>query len=202
MAVEHTNRVKKTYYLRQGKTKTGKPRYFFSAKETGKGDPVESIPEGYEIFESPVNAMPFLRKIVPQLMTDLEKKIIAKALKLNRSSKRYLVDYNRKQITIYESSSNVGLFEGFNERFLKDFPDLSEANSKQALKDICAASDQHYSAMLRFTLVDEKRRRFIAERFCFLGSIDDWVYIDGEQSLKTHSEKHIPLLGTDAFFQV
>ena len=45
------NKGKKTYYLHQGKTKTGKPKYYFSTKI--KGDLVEEIPEGYEIYEHP-----------------------------------------------------------------------------------------------------------------------------------------------------
>ncbi len=31
-----------------------------------------------------------------------------------------------------------------------------------------------YSSMLRFVLYDEQKRIFMTERFCFLGSIDDW----------------------------
>ena len=53
MAVQYTNRITKTYYLREGKTKTGKPRYFFSTQQDGKGEAVEHIPKGYEIYEHP-----------------------------------------------------------------------------------------------------------------------------------------------------
>ena len=49
MAVQYTNRVAKTYYLREGKTKTGKPRYFFSTQQDGKGNAFLDIPKGYEI---------------------------------------------------------------------------------------------------------------------------------------------------------
>ncbi|HDH98756.1 MAG TPA: hypothetical protein ENF70_06465, partial [Deltaproteobacteria bacterium] len=63
MAVNYTNRTGKTYYLREGKTKSGKPRYFFSAQQQGKGEVVDRIPDGYEIYEHPENAQVFLRKI-------------------------------------------------------------------------------------------------------------------------------------------
>lgn len=36
-----------------------------------------------------------------------------------------------------------------------------------------------YQKMLRFTLVDEDARLFAAERWCFFGSIDDWVPLSG-----------------------
>ena len=69
MAVEYTNRIGKTYYLREGKTKTGKPRYFFSSNKDGKGEAVKEIPEGFEIYEHPENAQVFLRKKRLQLIT-------------------------------------------------------------------------------------------------------------------------------------
>ena len=50
MAVKHVNRKGRTFYLHQTKTKTGKPKYFFSMK--GEGGLVESIPEGFEIYEN------------------------------------------------------------------------------------------------------------------------------------------------------
>ena len=76
MHIEHTNRKGQTYYLHVGKTKTGKPKYQFSKKSTG--DLVNEIPEGYEIYEHPVNGQVFLRKKLPRLITDLEKNIVEK----------------------------------------------------------------------------------------------------------------------------
>jgi hypothetical protein len=69
MAIEHINRKGKTYYLHEGKTKTGKPKYFFSMKS--EGNLVNKMPEGYEIYENP-NAQVFLRKIQPQIVTPEE----------------------------------------------------------------------------------------------------------------------------------
>jgi len=45
MAVTHTNRKGKTFYLCQGLTKTGKPHYYFARQP--KGTPVEQIPDGF-----------------------------------------------------------------------------------------------------------------------------------------------------------
>ena len=42
MAIEYVNRRGDTYYLHQGKTKTGKPTYFFSRKK--EGTLAEAIP--------------------------------------------------------------------------------------------------------------------------------------------------------------
>ena len=42
MTVTYTNRKGKTYYLHQGKTKKGNPKYFFV--QHAEGDLVEAIP--------------------------------------------------------------------------------------------------------------------------------------------------------------
>ena len=51
MPLTHVNRKRDTYYLHAGKTRTGKPRYWFSTK--ADGDLVDAIPEGFEIYENP-----------------------------------------------------------------------------------------------------------------------------------------------------
>ena len=66
MTVQYTNRKSKTYYLHEGKTKTGKAKYHFSMKKEGKL--IKKIPDGYEIYEHPTNAQVFLRKEQPILI--------------------------------------------------------------------------------------------------------------------------------------
>ena len=188
------------YYLREGKTKTGKPRYFFSAQQHGKGEVVDRIPDGYEIYEHPENAQVFLRKIRPQLITDLEKLLVNKAVKALQRSKRYLIDCKDENITIYESSSDVGELKTFFSDFLKHTPLRPGMTADDAVNVLVNTTNQHYMAMLRFRLVDKERRTFTAERFCFRGAIDDWINICGPKNLKTLVEMYIELLGTDSFF--
>lgn len=69
MTVTHTNRKGKTYYLHQGKTELGNPKYFFALRD--EGDLVEVIPPGYEVYENP-NGQVFLRRTQPQIITDEE----------------------------------------------------------------------------------------------------------------------------------
>jgi hypothetical protein len=55
----YTNREGQTYYLHEGRTKTGKPRYFF-AKTVREGALAE-MPEGFEASES-LNAVVSVRR--------------------------------------------------------------------------------------------------------------------------------------------
>src|SRR5579872_5036397 len=62
-AIEYVNRKGEAYYLQSGRTKTGKPRYYLARKITG--EPLERVPEGYEIRELPETAVVVLRKAKP-----------------------------------------------------------------------------------------------------------------------------------------
>ena len=73
-------------------------------------------------------------------------------------------------------------------------------NVDDAMNVLVTAADQHYTAMMRFRLADKERRTFTAERFCFRGSIDNWIYLGGPDSLKKLTTKYIKLLGTEKFF--
>ncbi|BAY81550.1 hypothetical protein NIES267_10270 [Calothrix parasitica NIES-267] len=59
MAVEYLNRKGQKYYLHQGTTKTGKPKYFFSMKS--EGNLVKKIPDSFEIYENP-NAQVYIKE--------------------------------------------------------------------------------------------------------------------------------------------
>jgi len=200
MAVKYTNRIEKTYYLHEGKTKKGKPRYFFSAQQDGKGKAVEHIPDGYEIYEHPENAQVFLRKKRPQLITDIEKHLVEQCTNKLERSKRYRVECKDEYITIYESNADIGNLKNIFGGLLNHAPLRPDKNPNDAINALVSIADQNYTAMMRFYLDDEEERMFTVERFCFRGSIDDWIYIDGTDTLKKLTTKYIKLLGTEELF--
>ena len=202
MAVQYTNRIGKTYYLREGQTKTGKPRYFFSAQKEGKGKILEHVPDGYEIYEHPQNAQVFLRKKRLQLITDIEKYLVEKYAKMLAGARQYRVDYKDEYITVYESDVNAEELKGVFGNLLEDIPLRPGVTADDALNTLVSSVDRNYSAMLRFRLMDEERRTFTAERFCFRGSIDDWIFLAGPSDLKSLVEKYMKFLGTEAFFDL
>lgn len=201
MAVDYTNRAKQTYYLFEGKTPTGKPRYFFSSRETGKGVRVEKMPEGYEVYEHPENAQVFIRKKRPRLITDIEEQFVKKQVASLQRSKRYLVDCKDEKITIYESNADPDYFKGAIGQLLGFAPDHSDQKKDDAVEAAFSILDKNYSAMLRFLLADKAQRTFVAERFCFRGSIDDWIYLAGPDKFASIVTKYVPLLGADEFFE-
>jgi hypothetical protein len=108
MAIEYTNRRGKKYYLHEGKTKTGKPKYFFSMKP--EGNPINTIPPGYEIYENP-NAQVFLRKPPLQIVTPSEIEIVREGVKKYAEAKYFLVDVKDKHIIVYQCFSYTPMMQ-------------------------------------------------------------------------------------------
>ncbi len=195
MSVQHTNRKSKTYYLHQGKTKTGKPRYYFSMKDDG--NLAEELPDGYEIHEHPASAQVFLRKVQARIITDIEKHLIGKHLRKLTSSRRYVFDIKGKVITIFESDQYVDdLRELFNE--------ISNPGSWHAQFTVDSFIDRtiDYFPVMRFTLDDESRRTFLVERYSFRGSTEDWIYIDGPDALDDLLDAYSKHLGEESFYDL
>src|SRR3954465_4333379 len=100
MPVTHVNRSGDTYYLHAGTTKTGKPRYWFS--KSAEDDLVESIPEGYEVYENP-GAQVFLRKVQPQVVTPFEVAVVKKGLNRHAPGQECIVDVQKEHIVVYHA---------------------------------------------------------------------------------------------------
>jgi hypothetical protein len=192
MAVEYMNRKGKTNYLHVGKTKTGKPKYYFSGKMDG--ELADEIPKGFEIYEHPGNAQVFLRKKLPQFITDLEKKAVERKLKNLSSSKWYLVDIKGKELTIYESNQDI-------DRLREIFGPKARSNDHSFMDDILGIAVE-YSPIMKYILEDEEKRTFVVMRYCFLGSIDDWIQIGGPGSLKDVVKNYINHLGQESLFEL
>ncbi|MEE9150390.1 MAG: hypothetical protein V3U20_00975 [Thermoplasmata archaeon] len=198
MPVTYKNRRGKTYYLHEGRTKTGKHKYHFSLKN--KGELVDKIPDGYEIYQHPATGGVFLRKKLPQLISDTEKHIVEKELKKIEGSRRYLSDIKGEVITLFESNQDIEALKDIF-RDVKPHSLNSHSDDVSAIEDIINIAVD-YGPIMRFTLDNETKRTFIAERYCFLGSIDDWIYIGEPDSLKNLAKKYIKHLDQDSFFDL
>ena len=77
MSVEHINRRGDRYYVFQGRTKTGKPKYYASKSATSQsGQRVDSLPEDFEIFENPGNAAVTVRRRKRSRIVDAERQLV------------------------------------------------------------------------------------------------------------------------------
>ena len=166
MAVTWKNRREDVYYLHEGRTKTGKPKYFFSRSD--KRMIVDNIPDGYEIYENP-NAQVFLRKKLVSLIKDEELDLVERSVRQYADLKNFIVDRKERTMTVFLPDQDLEDLKAELQRFA--------LISTEKLNDVFEKS-LTYSPMLRFALENEGQREFLVQRFCFLGSIDNWIYLE------------------------
>ena len=105
MAYEHCNRRGDVYLLQASKTRTGKRRYYFGRKLTG--EPVEAVPAGYEVFESPERGQVFLRKARPTCIEPMEREIVVEGIRRLSNVEHFIVDVEEDCLVVYLPTMNV-----------------------------------------------------------------------------------------------
>ncbi len=194
MTITYTNWRGVTYYLCRGVTKTGKPRYYFAREP--KGEPVERIPEGWKISES-VNGVVSLVKDRPAQIRPQEVEAVEAAVQRHPRSYNYRVAVKRNRIEVYE---RVGLGPDELITGLSKVGLLVPGRAER-LREMLEGRAR-FTPVLRFILEDAKERIFRTERWCYLGSIDDWIEVGPVGPVDRLVPQWIPKLGTDALFEV
>jgi hypothetical protein len=148
--IAYTNRRGRKYYLFRMKTKTGGSRYVFRREIEGRGEPVLEMPNGYEISES-VNGIVSLRKTFTSPIRKEEMDAVRSVLKNHERLAMYRVEDVRGDIVVFEPISGLT-------------PETIEF--VRSLQGPCATLDlgplerrTQYEPVLRFRLIDEKKRK-------------------------------------------
>lgn len=187
MSIEHTDRRGRQWYLHAKTTAAGNPSYFFSRDEDG-GE-VPTLPAGYEVYESVVGQV-FLRKTAALAILHGELALVESALRKHGGPWQFRAEAKKKWIVIHEAGNLDGLAETWRE--CRGRP-MSES---EMLRHAC------YQAVMRFTLADKKTRSFTVERYCFRGSVDDWIPIGGPGGLAALVRQFVKHLGRASFFEL
>ncbi len=193
MPITYTNRKGKTYYLCKTTTKTGKPRYYFAREQ--KGEPLDEIPEGFEIGES-VNGLVFVKKVRPMQILPKEIAAVEKAVKKHPKAHNYRVDVKHDRIEIYESSGPDA------DELLSHFGVTGSLfrGREQKMREFLA-QNARFAPVLRFILADAKKRTFRVERMHY-GGREGWFDLRHTGPVGQLAQKLIPALGTHAFFEL
>lgn len=197
MSAEYVNRRDDRYYLFEGRTKTGKPKYFCSKKSSSpSGRPIDEMPEGYEWRENPETATVSVRKSHPTQIIDSERQMLDEAIRNRAGFEAFVIDLTQDSLVVYLPDRDP-------DDILHAFARLGGLGMRQAasLKSHLMKSST-YCAMMRFTLIDPDMRLFAAERWCFRGSIDHWIYLKGNSPLPQLIDEYVDHLGQDSFFEL
>jgi hypothetical protein len=190
--ITHTNAKGQTFSLYQGTTKTGKPKYYFAMQS--EGTLATAIPAGYEIYENP-NAQVFLRRIPPKIITDEECQIVEDGMRTYAEVKDYKVDVRGNALLIYTADQDMDTLAAI-------VCNPHASREENARRMTLLRQGIHYSPMLVFQLVDAPRRIFQTQRYCFLGSVDDWIEIGKPGKLPALVKKYVKHLGQDSYVEL
>ncbi len=185
--LEFTNRRGDIYYVKSKLTKKGNTTYYMTKKKDE--DCLNSLPEEYEVFEKPDTSVMYIRQKKEKMFDAKEIGFVEKALKENEEVAAFRLDIVGNMIKIY--IADLETVEGF-ERVMER---MSVMKGRAEL----------INKFVRF----EERMRIIKEdgeygvkRYCYRGSIDDWVWIDGGVDLQDLAKTNIHHLGRMSYYEL
>jgi hypothetical protein len=193
MGLEYVNRRKKRNFLHQGATKTGKAKYYASSKDGPTR--IDRMPDGHEFYEDPQSGIVTVRKTISTRILSIEKTQLETWTRKLAKIEHFLVEIKADSLIVYTPSNNL-------EEDAREWVSMRIGKSLAAIREILAERAS-YSAMFRFTLIDEDKRLFRAERWCYRGSIDNWFPLSGEgQTLEAMAREYLPHLAKESFFEL
>lgn len=189
MVLTYENRKGDKYYLHQGLTKKGNPRYVFSRQKDDKV--LKAIPRGYEIYENP-NGLVFLRRIQPKVFSDEEMAVVENGIRDYADLEFYKVDVKGNAIIIYLP--------------LQDVDAIKEAISQSTFKTP-AQINHTLQSMITFApemqliLTDKEKRLFSLKRYCYRG-LGSWLTLETSSDLESLAKKYFKHLEKESFFDL
>ena len=188
MPFTYTTRRGKTYYLHTGPKRGGGVQHYVSTES--KGSVADAVPEGFELYETP-NGQVYLRKKKPARIQSAELALVEGELQKCQTSKHcYLAEVSEDKIIIHQGDTHIDALREINTRF-------SVSGSEEY-----AMRHASYVPVMRFVLQDGAERIFRPERYCFRGSVEDWISIGEPDRLRNLTAKFLKHLGSESFYEL
>ncbi len=192
----YINRLGRTYYLHQGTTKTGKPRYFV-ARSVRTGVLME-MPPGFEFTES-INGVVSVRRIDESQRTipesDLE--VVRSAMSQHTHLEQCQVYCCNNEIVIYEPRG--GLSDSFLTPLIGSLG-LSSAAADRRIGDFRQGKVRYDPVMKFVPSPSADSESYTALRMCYRGDIGWLPFSIGR--LERLAADYVQHIGTDDFFEI
>jgi hypothetical protein len=191
---QHVNRKGDIYYLQSNAGSSGQFKYSFSRNPSAQA--VVALPDGYEVREHPETAQVVIRRHKPSQIHVAEKTQLEESIRQQAKGLLFMVDLEDRSLIVYTSDMDADVR-------LMALRGIAPMDEETALRTHhWMLTHARYSKMLRFTLTDRMTRRFSLERWCFSGSIDNWILIDGDSTLPELADKYVRHLAQESFFEL
>lgn len=196
VAFEYRNRRGDLYLLQARRSAGGKPRHYFGRKLTGV--PVEEVPAGYEVFESPERGQLFLRREQLTCIDPTERETVVESIRQLSNVEHFIVTVEEDSLVVYlpmqsgsQASDLVKVLAG---------PDALRVPRFREARDRLVRESEHHKAM-RFQLLNEQQRLFHGQRWCFRGD-GGWMHLHGPAPLSDLVERYAEHLGEESFYEL
>lgn len=192
MAKEFKNSRNVAFYIKSKLTKKGNTTYFMTKKLNKEC--LDEEPQGFEVFEKPDSRTIFIRRRKPNKFGLKGVNIIKKELERNKNIADFKIDVNGDEVKIY----TVDLEDERDNVFVGGLQDVLFSKSKM---NVFRKAFQRFEERMRIKLMEKKEEReYLVYRYCYRGSVDDWIIIDAGENLADMT-KNLQLIGTEEYFE-
>ena len=202
MTVTHINRRGDTFYLLQGLTKTGKPKYYVSKKPGA--NTVEQIPDGFELYESPVDGIVHVRRIRPTGILPNERELAIRIIRKLTERDLFFAECEENSLVIYWPDQDPVAVRALMSRMfgMPVVPGHAIPSITGGEVDSEVLRMLRNSPVLRFTLQNEAKRTFVTARMRYSGGGEFWLPISKAGKLEELVRTFAPHLGRESLFDV
>jgi hypothetical protein len=189
----YRNRNGATYYLHEGLTKTGKPRYF--VRKTVEDGARAALPDGFEFHESLNGVVSVRRTRGPSPIPAADFDLVRAELARHPHLADYVAEIHDASILIFEPQDS-----GFS-RMAGIMPAELQGFARELGLELTAAARRirRYEPVMRFDLSTKPQGLYALQRMTYRGD-GGWMLVD-LGPLKTLVDR-LAVLGTDAFFEL
>jgi hypothetical protein len=194
-ALKYANRHGVPWYLHQGTTKTGRPKYYV-AKSVGLGALVE-MPAGFEFSES-VNGVVSVRRVdnSPKLVADADVELVKSELARHRHLRHHRVEVTKVEIVIYEPT---GAMSDDELRETARIHGLPPEVFEQRMADLWAR--RRCQPVMCFLASTAEPGEYAVQRMRYRGE-GGWSYPLAHGPLVKLVRNFVPRVGTQRFFEL
>lgn len=197
MAYEYRNRRGDVYLLQAAKTRTGKRRYYLGRGLTG--EPVDEVPAGYEVYESPRFGQVYLRKKRLISIMPIEREMVAESIRCLSDVRHFIIDVEEICLVVYVPTMSTDEVDDM-VRLVAGPGALQVPRFRQG-RDQFVRELEHVKA-LRFDLLGGDPRLFCVDRWSSRGPDGEWIYLAGPAPLSELVDEYVAYLGEESFHEL
>jgi hypothetical protein len=160
---------------------------------------VETVPAGYEVFESPPRGQVFLRKERRTCIEPIEREIVVEGIRHLSRLEHFIVDVEDDCLVVYLPTMNAN--EVNNLVCMLAGPNALEVPRFRNGRDQFMRELEYEKAM-RFEFLYADQRLFHVERWWSRGSREGWTHLAGPAPLPDLVERYVAHRGEESFSEL